>query len=167
MTMYTDCSIVWTRLKATSTDSTSFWTRWSHYIRSWFVLECITRIKMGLLISKVSYFWNELWLNLLQLAEAYDNWKDTPARILLLGLDNAGKTTCLYKLKLNKTVSTIPTIGFNVETLQPVPGLTMTVWDVCAQDKARDLWRHYYHGKLVCLNTFLKQIMKVSMDWFG
>ena len=98
------------------------------------------------------------------MAEAYGNWKDTPARILLLGLDNAGKTTCLYKLKLNKTVSTIPTIGFNVETLQPVPGLTMTVWDVCAQDKTRDLWRHYYQGKLVCLNTFLKQIMKVSMD---
>ena len=101
---------------------------------------------------------------MLQLAEAYDNWKDTPARILLLGLDNAGKTTCLYKLKLNETVSTIPTIGFNVETVQPVPGLTMTVWDVGGQEKIRALWRHYYHGKLVCLNDFLKQILKVSMD---
>lgn len=87
---------------------------------------------MGLLISK--------------LAEAYGNWNDTPARILLLGLDNAGKTTCLYKLKLNETVSTIPTIGFNVETVQPVPGLTMTVWDVGGQEKLRGLWRHYYHG---------------------
>ena len=73
-------------------------------------------------------------------------WKDTPARIILLGLDAAGKTTMLYKLKLNETVTTIPTIGFNVETVQPVPGLTMTVWDVGGQEKIRALWRHYYQG---------------------
>jgi GTPase SAR1 family protein len=35
----------------------------------------------------------------------------TPARILMLGLDAAGKTTILYKVKLNETVQTIPTIG--------------------------------------------------------
>ena len=39
-------------------------------------------------------------------------------RILMLGLDAAGKTTALYKLKLSEVVTTIPTIGFNVETLQ-------------------------------------------------
>lgn len=38
-----------------------------------------------------------------------------PARICMLGLDGAGKTTILYKLKLGEVVSTIPTIGFNVE----------------------------------------------------
>ena len=37
-------------------------------------------------------------------------------RLLMLGLDAAGKTTILYKMKLNEVVSTIPTIGFNVET---------------------------------------------------
>ena len=73
-------------------------------------------------------------------------WKDTPARIILLGLDAAGKTTMLYKLKLNETVTTIPTIGFNVETVQPAPGLSMTVWDVGGQQKIRALWRHYYQG---------------------
>jgi GTPase SAR1 family protein len=36
---------------------------------------------------------------------------ETPARILMLGLDAAGKTTILYKVKLNETVQTIPTIG--------------------------------------------------------
>ena len=41
----------------------------------------------------------------------------TPVRLLMLGLDAAGKTTILYKMKLNETVNTIPTIGFNVETL--------------------------------------------------
>ena len=59
-------------------------------------------------------------------------------------MDSAGKTTLLYKLQLNKTVSTIPTIGFNVETVQPVKNLSFTVWDVGDQDKIRHLWRHYY-----------------------
>ena len=39
-------------------------------------------------------------------------------RILILGLDAAGKTTILYKLKLGEVVTTIPTVGFNVETVQ-------------------------------------------------
>ncbi len=39
-------------------------------------------------------------------------------RILMLGLDAAGKTTILYKLKLGEVVTTIPTIGFNVETVE-------------------------------------------------
>ncbi|KAF4671093.1 Thioredoxin domain-containing protein 9, partial [Perkinsus chesapeaki] len=38
-------------------------------------------------------------------------------RILMVGLDAAGKTTILYKLKLGEVVTTIPTIGFNVETV--------------------------------------------------
>nr|CAX78724.1 ADP-ribosylation factor 3 [Schistosoma japonicum] len=40
------------------------------------------------------------------------------ARILMVGLDAAGKTTILYKLKLGEVVTTIPTIGFNVETVE-------------------------------------------------
>ena len=51
----------------------------------------------------------------------------------MLGLDAAGKTTILYKLKLNETISTIPTIGFNVETVKPCKGLELTVWDVGGQ----------------------------------
>lgn len=68
----------------------------------------------------------------------------TKARILMLGLDAAGKTTVLYKLKLNETVCTIPTIGFNVETVEPIRNVTFTVWDVGGQDKIRALWKHYY-----------------------
>ena len=33
-------------------------------------------------------------------------------RILMLGLDAAGKTTILYRLKLSEVVTTIPTVGF-------------------------------------------------------
>ena len=45
----------------------------------------------------------------------------------MLGLDAAGKTTILYKLKLDETVSTIPTIGFNVETVQHSKSVSFTV----------------------------------------
>ncbi len=59
---------------------------------------------------------------------------------------DSGKTTILYKIKLNETVTTIPTIGFNVETVSPMPGLTFTVWDVGGQERLRQLWHHYYQG---------------------
>eukprot|EP00386_Alphamonas_edax_P002015 GDKI01006065.1.p2 GENE.GDKI01006065.1~~GDKI01006065.1.p2 ORF type:complete len:183 (-),score=74.99 GDKI01006065.1:415-963(-) len=66
-------------------------------------------------------------------------------RILMVGLDAAGKTTILYKLKLGEVVTTIPTIGFNVETVE-YKNISFTVWDVGGQDKIRQLWRHYYQG---------------------
>merc|ERR1711982_284247 len=64
-------------------------------------------------------------------------------RILMVGLDAAGKTTILYKLKLGEVVNTIPTIGFNVETVE-YKNISFNVWDVGGQDKIRLLWRHYY-----------------------
>lgn len=39
-------------------------------------------------------------------------------RTLMLGLDGGGKTTLMYKLKLGEVVSSVPTIGFNVETIE-------------------------------------------------
>jgi len=80
------------------------------------------------------------------LKEVLSTFSERHAKILMLGLDGAGKTTVLYKLKLNETVSTIPTIGFNVESVQPVKNVTFTVWDVGGQDKIRPLWRHYFVG---------------------
>jgi small GTP-binding protein len=69
----------------------------------------------------------------------------TPARIIMLGLDNAGKTTVLYKLKLGEVVTTIPTIGFNVENVV-YKHINFTVWDVGGQTKIRPLWQHYYEN---------------------
>merc|ERR1711874_378032 len=66
-------------------------------------------------------------------------------RILMVGLDAAGKTTILYKLKLGEIVTTIPTIGFNVETVE-YKNISFTVWDVGGQDKIRPLWRHYFQN---------------------
>jgi len=84
---------------------------------------------MGLFFSKV---WDRLI-------------SKTERRILMVGLDAAGKTTILYKIKLGDVVTTIPTIGFNVETVE-YKNIIFTVWDVGGQDKIRPLWRHYYQN---------------------
>eukprot|EP00079_Xenopus_tropicalis_P018029 XP_004918747.1 PREDICTED: ADP-ribosylation factor-like [Xenopus tropicalis] len=68
----------------------------------------------------------------------------TKAKIIMLGLDAAGKTTVLYKLKFNETVTTIPTIGFNVETLEPMSDVSFTVWDLACQGKLKALWKYYF-----------------------
>jgi ADP-ribosylation factor protein 6 len=89
-------------------------------------------------------------------------------RLLMLGLDAAGKTSTsptasqcavwrssltgscaaiLYKLKLDQDVTTIPTVGFNVETVT-YKNTKFNVWDVGGQDKIRPLWRHYFSGML-------------------
>ncbi|EJD39140.1 ADP-ribosylation factor 2-like protein [Auricularia subglabra TFB-10046 SS5] len=65
------------------------------------------------------------------------------ARILMAGLDGAGKTTILFKLKLGEVVKTVPTIGFNVETVQ-YKNISFTLWD--SQNTIRPLWRHYFQG---------------------
>eukprot|EP00042_Codosiga_hollandica_P045883 m.473052 g.473052 ORF g.473052 m.473052 type:complete len:179 (-) comp57118_c0_seq3:790-1326(-) len=70
---------------------------------------------------------------------------DKEMRILMLGLDAAGKTTILYQLKLGEPVTTIPTVGFNVETVT-YKKVKFNVWDVGGQDKIRPLWRHYFTG---------------------
>ena len=75
---------------------------------------------MGLLLSKMS----ELLFG------------QQRAKLAMLGLDAAGKTTILYKLKLNEIVTTIPTIGFNVEEVQ-FHNLHMTIWDVGGQKRIR------------------------------
>jgi GTPase SAR1 family protein len=50
-------------------------------------------------------------------------------RVLLLGLDNAGKTTILYKLKVHPgVVSTVPTVGFNVESFVVDSTCQMNIW---------------------------------------
>jgi ADP-ribosylation factor-like protein 1 len=64
-------------------------------------------------------------------------------RILILGLDGAGKTTILYRLQVGEVVTTIPTIGFNVETVS-YKNLKFQVWDLGGQTSIRPYWRCYY-----------------------
>jgi ADP-ribosylation factor-like protein 1 len=70
-------------------------------------------------------------------------WTKKEIRILILGLDNAGKTTLLYRLKIGEVVTTIPTIGFNVESVT-YKNLAFNVWDLGGQTSIRPYWRCYY-----------------------
>jgi len=97
----------------------------------------------GKLIPKNSLQENIWKLSVRSLFKNFFGKKDM--RILMVGLDAAGKTTILYKLKLGEVVTTIPTIGFNVETVE-YKNISFTVWDVGGQDKIRPLWRHYYQN---------------------
>ena len=63
--------------------------------------------------------------------------------MIIIGLDNAGKTTILYKLHLGEIVTTVPTVGFNVETMH-YEGLKFQVWDLGGQTGLRPYWRCYY-----------------------
>uniref|UniRef100_A0A0M3HNE3 ADP-ribosylation factor-like protein 4C n=2 Tax=Ascaris TaxID=6251 RepID=A0A0M3HNE3_ASCLU len=67
--------------------------------------------------------------------------------VAMLGLDNAGKSTIIYRLKMDHFVQQAPTVGFNCEKFRPssgpAKGQTFVVWDVGGQEKLRPLWRTY------------------------
>lgn len=67
--------------------------------------------------------------------------------VVMLGLDSAGKTTALYRLKFDQYLNTVPTIGFNCEKIRGQGansrGVTFMVWDIGGQERLRPLWRSY------------------------
>lgn len=67
--------------------------------------------------------------------------------VVMLGLDSAGKTTALYRLKFDQYLNTVPTIGFNCEKVKGMvgkaKGINFLVWDVGGQEKLRPLWKSY------------------------
>jgi len=64
-------------------------------------------------------------------------------RILLLGLDNAGKTSCLKKLSDEEISHIMPTQGFNIKSLTQ-EGFKLNVWDIGGQKAIRPYWRNYF-----------------------
>lgn len=84
----------------------------------------------------MGFFWSKVWNNIFEKRQV---------RILMLGLDAAGKTTTMYKMKMNETVKTIPTIGFNVEEIS-YKNLKMIMWDIGGQGKLMEMLKHYYEG---------------------
>ena len=80
-------------------------------------------------------------------------------KVLLLGVDDVGKTKLLYKLKLNEDVMTLPTIGFNVETI-PYKEKEIIMWDIGGGDKIKALWKNYFE-KMKCI-IFVLDISKKS-----
>ncbi|KAL5256835.1 hypothetical protein ACHWQZ_G011932 [Mnemiopsis leidyi] len=69
--------------------------------------------------------------------------KEKEMRLLMLGLDNAGKTTILKKFN-GEDISTIsPTLGFNIKTLEH-GGFKLNIWDVGGQKSLRSYWKNYF-----------------------
>lgn len=71
--------------------------------------------------------------------------KEREMRILMLGLDNAGKTTCVKKFCGKDTDSISPTLGFQI-TAFTFRGCTLNVWDVGGQQSLRSYWRNYFES---------------------
>ncbi|EGB05938.1 hypothetical protein AURANDRAFT_59271 [Aureococcus anophagefferens] len=68
---------------------------------------------------------------------------DNEARILVLGLDNSGKTTILKKLSEEDISHIMPTQGFNIKSLMQ-DGFKLNVWDIGGQKSIRPYWRNYF-----------------------
>eukprot|EP00915_Cephaloidophora_sp_WS-2016_P000723 GHVH01000969.1.p1 GENE.GHVH01000969.1~~GHVH01000969.1.p1 ORF type:complete len:132 (+),score=17.55 GHVH01000969.1:25-420(+) len=78
-------------------------------------------------------------------------WQKTERKVLLIGLDNAGKTSTLEALKkifLQKSVPSynqiVPTVGLNIATIPINSETTVLLWDVGGQELLRRLWSSYY-----------------------
>jgi hypothetical protein len=69
----------------------------------------------------------------------------TSSRILVLGIDGAGKTSFLNKYENpgGAEVDVQPTDGFIVKDVK-VKGVKLNVWDVAGKEATRSLWKHYY-----------------------
>lgn len=69
--------------------------------------------------------------------------KEREVRILMLGLDNAGKTTVVKKFNGEDIDLIAPTLGFNIKTLE-YRGFKLNIWDVGGQTSLRSYWRNYF-----------------------
>ena len=69
--------------------------------------------------------------------------KEREVRILMLGLDNAGKTTVVKKFNAEDVDTISPTLGFNIKTLE-YKQFKLNIWDVGGQTSLRSYWRNYF-----------------------
>lgn len=93
------------------------------------------------------------------------------AGVLVVGLDNSGKTTILNHLKpeAQKTLDIVPTVGFNVEKFRS-QNISFTAFDMSGQGKYRNLWEHYYrdaHGIVFVIDSSDELRLVVARDELG
>ncbi|KNA19352.1 hypothetical protein SOVF_062370, partial [Spinacia oleracea] len=69
--------------------------------------------------------------------------KEKEMRILMVGLDNSGKTTIVLKINGEDTSVISPTLGFNIKTIS-YQKYTLNIWDVGGQKTIRAYWRNYF-----------------------
>lgn len=85
---------------------------------------------------------------------------DKEARLLLLGLDNAGKTTLLKQLASEEVTQVTPTAGFNIKSVA-AEGFKLNVWDIGGQDKIRAYWRNYFENTDILASFYLILTKKI------
>merc|ERR1719380_403380 len=70
---------------------------------------------------------------------------ENEAAILVLGLDNSGKTTILKQMSNESIENIMPTQGFNVKSLVH-EGFKLNVWDIGGQKTIRPYWSNYFES---------------------
>ncbi|KAH8875039.1 ADP-ribosylation factor-like protein 3 [Schistosoma japonicum] len=101
-------------------------------------------------------------MGLLNLLRRLKSKPEQELRILLLGLDNAGKTTLLKHLASEDISQTTPTQGFNIKSVQS-QGFKLNVWDIGGQRKIRPYWKNYFENTdilIVQIRNVLKRLEK-------
>lgn len=88
----------------------------------------------------MGHYLSQMWSRLSKFGRG-----DVQFKIIIVGMNNAGKTTILYKLALDEIVVTQPTIGSNVEEVQH-QNLKLQVWDLGGQENLRASWDAYYQN---------------------
>ena len=83
-------------------------------------------------------------MSLIQILKNYKK-SEIDAKILILGLDNAGKTTILKQISNEQITSVEPTKGFNVKTLVQ-ENFKLNMWDLGGQKEIREYWTYYFEG---------------------
>ena len=81
-------------------------------------------------------------MGLLEILKNYKKFDKDP-KLLILGLDNAGKTTLLHNITQEQVKTTEPTKGMNIKTIIQ-EGFTINVWDIGGQKEIRQYWSYYY-----------------------
>ncbi|KAF7278739.1 ADP-ribosylation factor-like protein 3 [Rhynchophorus ferrugineus] len=84
-------------------------------------------------------------MGLLSILRKLTSNPDRELRLLLLGLDNAGKTTILKILASEEITNVTPTAGFNIKSVIS-DGFKLNVWDIGGQRKIRPYWKNYFEN---------------------
>ncbi|XP_063694919.1 ADP-ribosylation factor-like protein 5A [Bolinopsis microptera] len=79
----------------------------------------------------------------LLMTKLWQYFSNSEYKVIVVGLDNAGKTTILYHLLMDEVVHTSPTIGSNVEEIT-WRNIKFIMWDIGGQDSLRQSWATYY-----------------------
>jgi len=107
-------------------------------------------------------------MGLLSLLRGLRSTQDKELRILVLGLDNAGKTTILKQLANEEVQNITPTTGFNIKSVQ-MKGFKLNVWDIGGQRNIRPYWKNYYENTnciiYVVDSTDQKRLEEASLEF--